>query len=76
MNVLGQAETVEPLYDTSGTAASQAVGAPIESACWLMRTQPFLISLFAASFSAVSSYQEPVNVTSMVTDGQTLFAPR
>ena len=62
INVLGQALTVEPLYDTSGTPAfSQAVGAPIESACWLISLQPFAIRVLAASFSAASSYHEPVN---------------
>ena len=48
----------------------------MESACWLMRTQLLAISLLAPSFSAVSSYQLPVKVTSMVTEGQTERAPR
>ena len=39
----------------------QAVGAPIESACWLISLQPFAIRVLAASFSAASSYHEPVN---------------
>ena len=48
----------------------------MESACWLISTQPSSISLLAPSFSAVSSYQEPVKVTSMVAVGQTERAPR
>ena len=77
MNVLGQASCVLPLYDTLGTPAfSQAVGAPIESACCETSTQPSFISLLAASFSSASSYHEPVKVTSIVTDSQTERAPR
>ena len=48
----------------------------MESACWEISLQPWEISLLAASFSLVSSYQEPVNVTFMVTEGQTDLAPR
>ena len=48
----------------------------MESACWLMSLQPPAMSLLAASFSRASSYQEPVKVTSMVTDGHTDLAPR
>ena len=60
--------TVEPLYETLGTpASSHALGAPIESACCEIRTQPRLMRFFAALFSAVSSYQLPVKVTSIVT---------
>ena len=45
MKVLGQAATVLPLEETLGTpAVSQAVGAPRESACWLIRTQQLLMS--------------------------------
>ena len=45
MNVLGHADSVEPLYETFGTPAfSQAVGAPIESACCEITTQPSLMS--------------------------------
>ena len=75
--MLGQADSVEPLYETLGTpAVSHAVGAPIESACCEIRTQPSSISLLAPSFSAVSSYHEPVNVTFIVADGQTDLAPK
>ena len=48
----------------------------MESACWEISLQPPSMSLLAASFSAASLYQEPVKVTSIVTVGQTLRAPR
>ena len=48
----------------------------MESACCEINTQPLEIRVLAASFSAVSSYQEPVNVTSIVTEGQTERAPK
>ena len=51
-------------------AASQAVGAPVVSACWLISTQPSEIRASAASFSRSKLAQLLVYLTSMVADGR------
>ena len=75
--VFGATDVISILYPTQGTpAASHAVGAPVVSACWLIRTHPSEISASAHSFSRSKLAQLFVYFTSIVTDGHTLFAPR
>ena len=62
---------VQHLGDIVHVITATKVGAPMESACSEIRTQPLLISLVAPSFSRVGSYQELVKVTSIVAEGQT-----
>ena len=73
----GAVGIISMLYPTQGTFfASQAVGAPVVSACWLISTQPSAINCSAHSFSRSKDAQLFVYFTSIVAESQTDFTPR
>ena len=73
----GAVGIISMLYPTQGIFfASQAVGAPVVSACWLISTQPSAINCSAHSFSRSKDAQLFVYFTSIVAESQTDFTPR